>query len=918
MKYFTRLGSVFQDNPPLDKPDLAMMERAYELFFSGMRDEEVIGIGRHLKGDNFKYLTYWNFKENIDKLIEWQIDSDLPNACLLANPLNDNFDQPEEDRTYQKTTAETTTYPTSIETDFARVRWYILDLDRVKALKEPAGSKGYSPATSSELTMLSNANRALMEFLAGIGFACVLNHFSGNGYGLAIPVEFVNGKEVRRKFLAMNKIITEALADFPEVELDNGFAGPRQPFTIPGSLNKKAGRATLRRALNYYDFTPDDLANARESNTMCLEAHLAEAQILVANDYQPKGKLSFNDTASGFQDSEMLDYLTQWDNDHCFKQMLIEHDYQLVRDFGYKAFFKRPDKDGPGHGLVVGGQKNRLWSWSSSDSIFPQNQLIKPYWAYLMLKGIVKNGKIVDHEGAKAFFREVGESNRKPFSLERQVNFSTNEIQTSKPTKLVQPPAALEPAKPIEQPPAALAPSITALEPVEVKHEPRQATGTLADIPLPGIIETIAQEIMATNPRHSPSIDRAFALIATQLLIGKSRIYKTGLSCNSYFVNLAPSSAGKEAGKTFITKFMDLIAVENEKKNRQKGLEEGACCYGYRLLDASMGSAQGIADEALAHGRILIMGDESERFLHPDENNREALQTRDLLLRVSTSGLITGRALASGASRKTASNCFVGQIHIIQPKAYFGAFNSDQDTKGFIGRLIHFEASKGIMKRHKDVNSFNPSEKLIKAGLYWQAENLKGLEAKLGSITDKGQTIPSLGRFEPDRLVLHAPSHLEDKIFEYATYCDDMATKEMKAGNGIMEKFWDKNTEHCIRLAETFTYAVEYTARLMTLEAWDLAIKLMGLSRQALISNQGSILMTKNGQTEEDIVNHLQQFWARGESLPASEIWAKFRRRFETHEQWYKMMLSLGMNGISRVEKVTTPGKASFILHKPE
>lgn len=909
MKYFTRLGSVFQDNPPLDKPDLAMMERAYELFLDGFRDDEVIGFGQHFKGKNFKYLNRWEFSENIGQLIEWQASSDLPNACFLANPLRNDYEQ---------TKGETTASPTSKETDFVRVIWYLLDLDRVTALRYPAGSKEYSPATSSELTMLSNANRALMEFLSGIGFACVLNHFSGNGYGLAIPVHFANGKEVKQKFLAMNQLIKDSLADFPEVEIDDGFAGPRQPWSIPGSLNRKGGRSTLRRALNYDQFTPEDLANSRESNTMCIEAHLVEAQILVAKDYQPKGKLGFNDAISGLQDGEMLDYLTQWDNDHCFKEMLIEHGYQLVRDFGHKAFFKRPDKEGPGHGLVVGGQKNRLWNWSSSDSTFPVGQPIKPYWAYLMLKGIVKNGKPVDHEGYKAFFRELGASNRNPYSLERQVNFSTNEIQTAKPTKLVQPPAALEPAKPTPVPPAALAPSITTLEPVEVKQEPRQATGTLADIPLPGIIEELAQEIMATNPRHSPSIDRAFALILTQLLIGKSRIYKTGLSCNSYFVNLAPSSAGKEAGKTYITKFMDLIGVENEKKNRQKGLEEGANCYGYRLLDPSMGSAQGIADEALAHGRILIMGDESERFLHPDENNREALQTRDLLLRVSTSGLITGRALASGASRKTASNCFVGQIHIIQPRAYFGAFNSDQDTKGFIGRLIHFEASKGIMKRHKDVNSFNPSKELIKAGLYWQAENLKGLERKLSSITDKGQTIPSLGRFEPERLVLHAPDHLEDKIFEYATYCDDMATREMKAGNGIMEKFWDKNTEHCIRLAETFTYAVEREAKLMGLDAWDLAVKLMGLSRQALVSNQGLILMTKNGQTEEDIVNYLHQSWDRGESLPASEIWQKFRRKFENHDQWFKMMLSLGMNGISRVEKVTTPGKASFILHKPE
>ena len=895
---------TIQHKPTKDKPDLAMMERAYELFLYGFRDQEIVGFGQHFKFKNFKYLNYEDFRANLDEFIEWQAYSELPNACFLANPLRDD---------YQQTTGDTTAYPTSKEIDFVRVCWYLLDLDRVFALRHPTGSEEeYSPATPAQLAMLAKANTALMDFLSGIGFACILNHFSGNGYGLAIPVHFANTKEVNKKFLAMNKIIQDSLADFPELEIDNGFASSRQPWTIPGSLNKKAGRATLRRALNYDQFTTQDLANSRESNTMCLEAHLAEAQILTASDYQPKGKLVFSETTSGPQ-SEMADFLTQWDNEHCFKEMLTEHGYQLVKDFGHKAFFKRPDKEGPGHGLVVGGQKNRLWNWSSSDSTFPVGQAIKPYWAYFLLKGIAKDNRIVDQEGAKAFYRELGESNRRPYSLERQVNFSSNELQEAKPTKLVPPAAeskpALEPARLTPVPPAAL-------EPVEVKQKPRQATGTLANIPLPGIIEKIAQEIMASNPRHSPSIDRAFALSLFQLMIGKSRIYKTGLSCNSYIVNLAPSSAGKESGKFFISQFMEFIGAENEKKNKENGLEAGACCYGFRLLDTT-GSAQGIADEALNHGRILITGDESERFLHPDESNREALQVRDLLLRVSTSGLITGRALASGASRKTAGNCFVSQIHIIQPKAYFGAFKSDQDTKGFIGRLIHFEASKGVMKRHRDVNPANFSQELIKAGLYWQAENLKGLASKINTIIEKGQTVPSLGRFQPERLILKASDQLEEKIFEYATYCDDVATKEMEAGNGLMEKFWDKNTEHCIRLASTFTYAVESEARLMTLEAWDLATKLMGLSRQALISNQGTILKTKNEQLEDDIINHLQQFWAKGESLPATEIWRKFRTRFGQHRLWEEMLFSLGSLNIVKIDKAPGPGKASFILSKP-
>lgn len=883
-----------QDNTTKAKPDLAMMLRAYELFFAGVREEEVVGFGQHYKGPSFKYVSYLAFRENLDDLVEWQANSGLPNACFLANPLHDNFNQPEEARTYKKTEPGTITSPTSTTKDFSRVCWYLLDLDRVKALKYPEGSKDYSPATPVQLTMLAEANKALMDFLDGIGFACILNHFSGNGFGLAIPVLFANNRVTERKFDSMNKIVQDCLKDFPEVEIDNGFASPRQPWSIPGSLNKKAGRQTLRKALNYDQFTPEDIVNSRDSNTICLEGHLAEAQILTASDLQPKGKLVYNEATSGLQ-SEMAEYLTQWDNDHCLKEMLIEHGYKLVKDFGNKAFLKRPDKEGLGHGLVVGGQKNRLWNWSSSDSTFPVGQLIKPYWAYLLLKGIAKDNRIVDQSGAKDFYREVARKYKSPFSLDRQIHLG-NQVEV--PRK-ISAPAIVEPEKPVEpiEPAKPIEPSSTA-------QEPRQATGTLANISMPGIIEQIAQEIMACNPRHSPSIDRAFALSLFSFMVGKSRIYKTGLFCNSYIVNLAPSSAGKECGKTFTHRFMDFIAVENEKKIKVLGLEEGACCYGYKLLDPSS-TAQGLSDEALYHGRLLITGDETERYLHPDENNREGIAVRNLLLSVSNSGLIPGRALASGGTKKTAGNCFVSQIHTIQPRAYFGAFQSNLDTKGFIGRLIHFEANKGLVKHHENINPRNFSEDLIRTGLYWQAENLNGLERALPNIMDKVQNTPYMGRFQPDRLTITASKSLEDKIYEYSQYCDDKATKEYEANNGIIEKFWDKNPEHCIRLAMDFTLAEDCKALKLTLASWDLATRIMSESGLVLLRNQNKILKTKMGQLEDDIMSYLQGIWAEGRTIPFTQIWRNFRSRFgETnHKQCEDMINSLASLGMIKVNR---------------
>lgn len=856
----TLLQTEIQDNTTKAKPDLAMMLRAYDLFFAGIREEEVVGFGQHYEGPNFKYVSYLNFRENIEDLVEWQARSVEPNACFLANPIR--YD-------YEQTKGKKTTSSTSKKTDFLRVCWYLLDLDRIPSLRDV-------PANAKQLTMLAKANESLMGFLDGIGFTCVLNHFSGNGYGLAIPVHFANTPETEKKFKAMNKIIQDCLKDFPEVEIDNAFIQPRQPWSIPGSLNRKAGRQTLRKALNYDKFTPEDIVNSRDSNTICLNGHLAEAQILTTSDYQPKGRLVFNEAISGPQ-SEMLDYLTQWDNDHCFKELLTDHGYKLVKDFGHKAYFKRPDKEGSGHGLVVGGQKNRLWNWSSSDSIFPVGQPIKPYWAYLLLKGIVsKDGMVIDQSRSDDFYREVRQRYKRPFSLDNQVTIARPE-----PIEMI------EPAKPIE--------------PMTVQ-EPEQATGTLANIPMPGVIEDIAQEIMACNSKHSPSIDRAFALGLFSFMVGKSRVYKTGLSCNSYIVNLAPSSAGKEAGKIFINRFLDFVAAKNENENRIKGLAEGASCYGYTLLKASS-TSQGLCDEALNHGRVLITGDETERFLHPDENDKVGLEVRNLLLEVSNSGLVPGRALASGATRKTATNCFVSQIHIIQPRAYFGAFQNNSDIKGAIGRFIHFEADKGLVKHDRDINPRDFPEDLIRIGLYWQAENLKGLERKLPGLIDKGQDIPHMGRFQPDRLTITSPESLQDKIFEYRKYCNAMATKEGEANNGILEKFWDKNAEHCIRLAMDFVLAEDPRALNLTVASWDWAVKVMSLSGQVLLKNQNKILKTRMGQLEEDILAFLNTFWQAGKTLPEAEIWRKFRGRFgETNKrQCDEMIRSLQALGMIKV-----------------
>ena len=883
------LASVIQHKPTKDKPDLSMMARAYELFLYGFREGEIVGFGQHYEGRNFKYLNYEDFRENIDELVEWQASSTFANACFLVNPLRDDYEQTKDD---------TTASPTSKNPDFVRVCWYLLDLDRVKALRHPAGSKEkYSPATPEQLAMLAKANTALMEFLAGIGFACVLNHFSGNGFGLAIPVHFANDKDVSKKFLAMNKIIQDSLADFPEVEIDNGFASPRQPWSIPGSLNKKADRATLRRALNYDQFTPEDLANARESNSMTLEAHLAEAQILVAKDYQPKGKLVFNETTSGPQ-SEMADYLTQWDNDHCFKELLTDHGYQLVKDFGHKAFFKRPDKDGPGHGLVVGGQKNRLWNWSSSDSTFPVGQAIKPYWACLLLKGIAKDNRIVDQEGAKAFYKEVSERYRQPFTLRSRLKADTVE-------------ADYTPA----QPPAALVP-------VEVKQEPRQVTGTLACEPMPGVIEQIAQDIGLRNPKVSPAIDRAMALGLFQLMIGKSRVHESGTYCNSWIVNLAPSSAGKEAGKLYAQRFMNQIAEAFELSRLMPTLPSR--CFGYKIIGvngANGGSPQGIEDELLINGRVFLVGDESEKFIHPEPKNDRAIGIRDLLLGASGKGMVIGRALSGGLTRPTINHCFISQIHTTQPRSYFEAFTNDNDFKGSIGRYLHFEANKGQPRygvRDSEIN-----QDLIQEGLYWQAENLRGLDRIIESIrgTIGKDQIPFLGRFKPDQVVMSYCKQINGesgRVHQYRIYCDEQAEKAGIVNNGLLERFWDKLAENALRLAMTYSSAVDRESPTITSEAWDFATKQLEDSRKVLVSNRGNILKSAGEAEEEALMADIKSYWAKGEAITQSDLYQKHRGKYRhgkaSGKKEFEEAIGLlqQLKQISLSEKLKQPGPENF------
>jgi hypothetical protein len=848
---YIKLSDVtIQDKPTLDKPDLAMMKKAYELFFYGTDDDEVVGFGQYYKGSNFKFLKYSDFKNSIDNIVKWQAQSKEPCVCFQPNPIRTNYP-----------TTPKGTPPVSRKVgidDVCRVRWFLLDIDRIETLRYPDGKKNkandnYLPATKDQVKQLDHATQYLVDSLEDLGFKGILTNFSGNGFGIAIPVAFpISGSS--ETFAEFINLLKPFLGDFPEVEIDSAFSNPSQPWGLVGTLNTKGGARTLRRALNHKLYSGEDLEGCRRSNTVTLEAHLASQQPEVKE--LPEVKQT---TPAKKDDGKFGEYLEMWDKDNPLKQMLMGQGYDFIKDLSTGAtWLERPDRGRGEPSIIVGGKKDRLWNLSSGDPYFKQHiakvdWAIRPYIARLMIDGIMdRDGKTIDKTRQDAFFLSVRQKYQPSFDLRKQVKLDSNTLT----------------AIPAEQ-------------------GPNQATGTLADTPLPGTLETIAQDIGLRNATISPAIDRAMAIFLYQGIIGKSRVHESGTYCNSWLVNLAPTSAGKEAGKNYAQRFMNQVAEEFELSKVMPNLPPQ--CYGYKIVGvngANGGSAEGIQDDMLMHGRLMIIGDESERFIHPGAKNDKAIGIRDTLLSASAKGRVIGRSLAGNASRKSITHGFVSQIHITQPQPYFEAFENENDFKGSIGRYIHFEADKGYPRlEHKD---FEISQGLILEGKYWQAENLKGLEKQIDKLmgTIGKDQVPYLGRFKPEQTVMAYAKQIcgeAGRVYEYRKHCHEQAKKEGIVNNRLIERFWDKAAENALRFAMTAACALDRTTTEISSEAWDWATNQLEESRKALDSNRGNILKPKSKEREDILMAQILN-WDKKEELNTKTLYAKVRGRYRNGE----------------------------------
>ena len=842
--------ATIQDKPTTFNPHPKLMKEAYELFFYGTNDDEVVGFGQYYKGSNFKFLKYSDFKSSIDDIVKWQAQSKYPCVCFQPNPIRAN-------------------YPTSLKgsspvsrkvgiDDVSRVRWFLLDIDRIAALRYPDGKKNkaddnYLPATKDQRHQLSKATRELFHSLQELGFQGILENLSGNGHGLAIPVAFPTSG-TSEAFAEFIDLLKPFLGDFPEVEIDSAFANPSQPWGLVGTFNTKGGARSLRQGCNYGKYSKEDLEGFRRSNTVMLQAHLASQHPEVKQNQPVKKDVSK-------ADGEFGEYLTMWDNDNPLTQMLLDQGYEIVNELPNGAtWLERPGRGRGEPSVIVGGKsgKDRLWNLSSGDPYFklqvPKvDWAIRPYIARLMIDGIMnQDGKTIDKTRQDAFFLSVRQKYQPSFDLRKQVKLDSNTLTAI-------------PAAP----------------------EPNQATGTLADTPLPGTLETIAQDIGLRNATISPAIDRAMAIFLYQGIIGKSRVHESGTYCNSWIVNLAPTSAGKEAGKNYAQRFMNQVAEEFELSKVMPNLPPQ--CYGYKIVGvngANGGSPEGMQDDMLMHGRLMIIGDESERFIHPGAKNDKAIGIRDTLLSASAKGRVIGRSLAGNASRKSITHGFVSQIHITQPQPYFEAFENENDFKGSIGRYIHFEADKGYPRlEHKDFE-LNPG--LILEGKYWQAENLKGLEKQIDRLmgTIGKDQVPYLGRFKPEQTVMAYAKQIcgeAGRVYEYRKHCHEQAKKEGIVNNRLIERFWDKAAENALRFAMTAACSLDRTTTEISSEAWDWATNQLEESRKALASNRGNILKPKSKEREDILMAQILN-WDKKEELNTKTLYAKVRGRYRNGE----------------------------------
>lgn len=840
-----------QEKQPLsaDKPDLETMENFLSLLTFGARDEEVICIGQSWEGANGRYINFADFMDDLPSHVQWLAESKYP--CIVAgiNPLVDTYPQTKDGKSVsQKHTAK----------HISRLRWVALDIDRVKEMKD-AG-----PANGEQLSILRAGMEEMVKALKDLGFTSLLTSFSGNGHHIFIPIKLENLESNHEKINTFKDLISPYLAEYPQLEIDPLPLKPRTVIRIPGSVNRKfPANPVLTRILNLDEVSREEIDNSRQGNTQILETLLAE-------------NLLSKETTKGYEPPKVMrvmgddfpQLLTAYDN-----LQTVETIVGWLESFGYAVTgrgegslvrLRRPGrpKERQGPTLVVGGNGNLTYSFSTGDPLLPAGIPLRPYWLKLLLEGIVKQ----DHCSQKATV--VKDSQYRAFFADIRKTFGTNSIQiNSKPVTGSQGPAPV----PI----------------VEIKNEPApdDEKGTLSDIRLPGILEEIAEDIGRNNAIIAPEIDRAYAITLVSLLIGKSRIGPTKLPCSTYLVVLAPSSCGKDSGKAFLPRFMREVDELSRPKDASLLNLKSFSVRG--VVGTSFGSPEGLQDELLIHGRLCINGNESERFLHPSSRDKACLDARDFLLDASGGKELSGRALAGGRKRPGIPNPYVTMIHTSQPASYFAAFQEDAEYKGHLGRFIHLTAGYGKVNYNHTPGAI--PEHLLREGVYWHQENLIGLEQKLERLKVKvgDEEKICLGRFDSQPKVIQYTPSFNKRQLDYFQHCRDMARKANQAGNKSLENVWSRVNEQALRLCYIFTLAEDKKALEVDPKQFDLATKIMERSLQVVACSGEDRLRVKSSKDRERVLTTLMgMVRERNPKDWLGEGWVRKNRLLKKCDKW--------------------------------
>lgn len=779
----------------------AHIAQALRLMFRGTRDEERVAFGHSWQGV-YRYLDYQTMIETVEEQAKWLSESKSMCTTLAINPLRSAF---------RRTAPGRHGSCDHTIDNISRLRILAIDIDRIKELKK-AG-----PPDQDQLKMMEQAKNDMVEALTDLGFTSFMITFSGNGWHVVIPIELPNTEANAEKLNKYIDLLRPYLESYPQLALDATVTTPKSLLGIAGTINRKfPDSPSLRWCINIDQLSEESMDAARQPNTELVETILAEQVLSLPINSQPQYE-NHNPKHS----TEMAQWLDLWDADNPCVEQLLANGY--TRGGVSKATggvkMSRPGKSlKEGVSLIVGGKRDVVWNWSTSDATIPEHKVIKPYWLHLLFSGIVnREFQIVNDQAYKDFFSGV----RTRYGTPREMAVEHKVIKHDKP---------------------ALAPVTRPLaKPTTV------ATDTLSSYKPTGIIAAITAHLDRINPMIAGSINKANAIACVSHMIGKSRVGPTGLPSNVYIVLLSPSSGGKDSGRSFIQEFNEeideafLIKTSSTDYTREN--------LGYTIAAGSGGTSQGVFDQLLLHGSMLVLGDESARFIHPSESDRpEDKQMRDFFLTASSGKAIPGRAKANNESRPKITRPFVSQLHTTQPATYFSQLQSSNIQKGMVGRFFHAATEWAKINRNYDSFAKIPTD-LITRGVYWREQNLLGFteqKARIMGRVGEGPLIPLLGKFCPTQTALKfASTAFEDRWHDYREYCAGQHRERTERGQEAEGLIWSRMAENAMRYAQVFSLSDDHNATVVDPKHFDTTAKMVeescALIRAGIIKSEDTL-----------------------------------------------------------------------------